>query len=642
MTEKENEEEGTVLNADDEEAEQIKQMEAEEKAFEEEMRRMELEAEKELREDAKRNEALMSKFKTLGSRTAKFEENNDALVGNITSKQARAKDARSKDISSILDLDTDEITKTLAEAREKSAATATAIAAAENHRLKKLQDEKATQERQRWAKREAELARQRVDEVIAATNAKKAEQEFIPQLRKELGSNRNFQAFRKASLAFKKDKMDAATYLKTLAELIDFRRKGMDVLEALLPGLASLVPSADHRARLLHEFSVFAEDQLAKLGSVTVDDGDEAVPTIPQAASSSLVDADEEEGGSKKKEKTKKDSSESEEENVRKRREREEKLRKEKDERLEKEKAAAHAEQKKADERKREAAKKKATEDAKVKDLAIRKGRELARKKKEAEEAAAAERSRREKAAAEEEKRAAIREREATAAAATAAAAAAEKVVTPPRNVLAENTVIYSGGYFTIRIPEWDKVEKKEVYLIRCEWKGSANTYASKIVWDNKASFSQLKNIHKQLVDRVARLKKRLDEDVVLPQFPSDSVAMATGKHIARFKSTRTVEDRRQKLETYLEKLIHLKGILAWKPIESLLRISTNIKNAKEDALRKAREQRREAAAAASAAESPSRRYLKRPGQKDSEDEADADKADVSFEDDPLAFLAAH
>ena len=68
-----------------------------------------------------------------------------------------------------------------------------------------------------------------------------AEKKFIPRLQKELGSPQAFQRFRKASKAFKLNKISAKEYLELFAEEIGVQRKGSQLLQELIPGLAALV-----------------------------------------------------------------------------------------------------------------------------------------------------------------------------------------------------------------------------------------------------------------------------------------------------------------------------------------------------------------------------------------------------------------
>lgn len=195
--------------------------------------------------------------------------------------------------------------------------------------------------------------------------------------------------------------------------------------------------------------------------------------------------------------------------------------------------------------------------------------------------------------------------------------------------------VLFMGGTFCVSIPHWMEEERKEIYKVECNWYGG-KTYKS-ASWSTHASYSQLKKIHVQLLERVEILKLRVGENVELPKFPSDSIAMATGKHIKRIKGSGLIEQRRSELESYLKGILKIKGILGWKPIESFLDLTSQVRKAKQKALREARK-------------------LRENQKKNSKDVPEIPKTatenkrvvlrtasqEKSFEEDPLAFLVGN
>ena len=226
---------------EDEEREQMEALRREEEAFEEEMRKLELEQKRQMELDAQENEETMSRLRDLETRSDMFAESNNTLVEKIVAKRTAQKDVKSKIDQFSIDLDGENVEKILQEARESSERKARTMADEESERLRKLQEKKAQQERVAWAKKEADLARKRIDEILKATERVEAEKKFIPRLQKELGSPQAFQRFRKASKAFKLNKVSAKEYLELFAKEIGVRRKGSQLLQELIPGLAALV-----------------------------------------------------------------------------------------------------------------------------------------------------------------------------------------------------------------------------------------------------------------------------------------------------------------------------------------------------------------------------------------------------------------
>ena len=232
----------TKMNEEeDEEREQMEALRREEEAFEEEMRKLELEQKRQMELDAQENEETMSRLRDLETRSDMFAESNDTLVEKIVAKRTAQEDVKSKIYQFSIDLDGENVEKILQEARESSERKARTMADEESERLRKLQEKKAQQERVAWAKKEADLARKRIDEILKATERVEAEKKFIPRLQKELGSPQAFQRFRKASKAFKLNKISAKEYLELFAEEIGVQRKGSQLLQELIPGLAALV-----------------------------------------------------------------------------------------------------------------------------------------------------------------------------------------------------------------------------------------------------------------------------------------------------------------------------------------------------------------------------------------------------------------
>jgi len=231
--------------SDDEDLEEREQMEAlrrEEEAFEEEMRKLELEQKRQMELDARQNAETMDALRDLEARSDLFAESNDNLVGKIVAKKSEQENIKNKTKNFSIDLDADEdVERILKEAREGSERKAKTMANEESERLRKLQEEKARQERLAWAKKEADLARKRIDEVLKATERVEAEKKFIPRLQKELGSPQGFQRFRKASKAYKNNKISAKQYLEMFADEIGVAVKGSQLLQEMLPGLAALV-----------------------------------------------------------------------------------------------------------------------------------------------------------------------------------------------------------------------------------------------------------------------------------------------------------------------------------------------------------------------------------------------------------------
>tara|TARA_A100001015_G_C14905451_1_gene678126 strand:- start:100 stop:513 length:414 start_codon:yes stop_codon:yes gene_type:complete len=133
-------------------------------------------------------------------------------------------------------------------------------------------------------------------------------------------------------------------------------------------------------------------------------------------------------------------------------------------------------------------------------------------------------------------------------------------------------------------------------------------------------------------------LKLRVGENIELPKFPSDSIAMATGKHIKRIKGSGLIEQRRGELESYLKGILRIKGILGWKPIESFLDLTSEVRKAKQKALREARKLREsekknkknDTPEIPKTATETSRVILRTASQ------------EKSFEEDPLAFLVGN
>ena len=226
---------------DEEEREQMEALRREEEAFEEEMRKLELEQKKQMELDARETAETMNKLRDLENRSDMFAESNDSLVEKIVAKRNAQDELKSKTDQFAIDLDTQDVDKMLQDARESSKEKARTMADEESKRLEKLQEEKARQERVAWAKKEADLARKRIDEILKATERVEAEKKFIPRLQKELGSPQAFQRFRKASKAFKLNKLSAKDYLEMFANEIGVRTKGSQLLQELIPGLAALV-----------------------------------------------------------------------------------------------------------------------------------------------------------------------------------------------------------------------------------------------------------------------------------------------------------------------------------------------------------------------------------------------------------------
>ena len=132
-------------------------------------------------------------------------------------------------------------------------------------------------------------------------------------------------------------------------------------------------------------------------------------------------------------------------------------------------------------------------------------------------------------------------------------------------------------------------------------------------------------------------LKLRVGEKIELPKFPSDSIAMATGKHIKRIKGSGLIEQRRGELESYLKGILKIKGILGWKPIENFLDLTSEVRKAKQKALREARRLResekknkKDTPEIPKTATETSRVILRTASQ------------EKSFEEDPLAFLVGN
>ena len=138
---------------EDEEREQMEALRREEEAFEEEMRKLELEQKRQMELDAQENEETMSRLRDLETRSDMFAESNDTLVEKIVAKRTAQEDVKSKIDQFSIDLDGENVEKILQEARESSERKARTMADEESERLRKLQEKKAQQERVAWLKK---------------------------------------------------------------------------------------------------------------------------------------------------------------------------------------------------------------------------------------------------------------------------------------------------------------------------------------------------------------------------------------------------------------------------------------------------------------------------------------------------------
>jgi hypothetical protein len=203
--------------------------------------------------------------------------------------------------------------------------------------------------------------------------------------------------------------------------------------------------------------------------------------------------------------------------------------------------------------------------------------------------------------------------------------------------VSSKDGVVYSGGRFCISIPHWLEDTGKELYEIQCSWFGG-KTYKS-TSWNTRVSYSQLRKIHMQLLERVEILKLRVGENIELPKFPSDTIAMATGKHIKRFKGSGRIEQRRNELEFYLQGILKIKGILGWKPIENFLDLSVEVRKHKQKTLLEARKRRENEKLKKTSSVPVIPKSTNNTTQRVIIRTASQEK---SFEEDPLAFLVGN